>query len=89
MHPAVAEAAVIAMGREPGKGISYLKAFIVLNPGPTPSVRLSMEIKAFVKANLSSDVIVQDIAFMEELPRTRSGKLLRRILRAKELGLPG
>ncbi len=88
-HPAVAEAAVIAMGREPGEGISYLKAFIVLYPGPTPSVRLSMEIKAFVKANLSSDVIVQDVAFVEDLPKTRSGKLLRRILRAKELGLPG
>jgi acetyl-CoA synthetase len=89
MHPAVAEAAVIAMGREPGKGVSYLKAFIVLNPGPTPSVRLSMEIKAFVKANLSQDIIVQEIAFLEDLPRTPSGKLLRRILRAQELGLPG
>ncbi len=89
MHPAVAEAAVIAMGREPGKGMSYLKAFIVLNPGPTPSVRLSMEIKAFVKANLSSDIIVQEIAFLDNLPKTRSGKLLRRILRARELGLPG
>jgi acetyl-CoA synthetase len=88
-HPAVAEAAVIAMGREPGEGVSYLKAFIVLHPGPTPSVRLSMEIKAFVKANLSSDVVVQDIAFVDDLPKTRSGKLLRRILRAKELGLPG
>jgi acetyl-CoA synthetase len=77
------------MGREPGQGVSYLKAFIVLNPGPTPSVRLSMEIKAFVKANLSQDIIVQEITFMEDLPRTRSGKLLRRILRARELGLPG
>jgi len=89
MHPAVAEAAVIAMGREPGKGVSYLKAFIVPNLGFTPSVRLSMEIKAFVKANLSQDIIVQEITFMEDLPRTRSGKLLRRILRARELGLPG
>ena len=89
MHPAVMEAAVIAMGSAPGEGVSYLKAFIVLTPGLTPSVRLGMEIKAYVKANLSSDVILQDIEFMDDLPKTRSGKLLRRILRAKELGLPG
>ncbi len=88
-HPAVAEAAVIAKGRAPGEGLSVLKAFIVLNPGPTPSVRLSLEIKAFVKAHLAGDVEVHEIAFLEELPRTNSGKLLRRVLRAKELGLPG
>ena len=88
-HPAVAEVAVIAVGREPGQGTSHLKAFIVLHPGNTPSVRLSMEIKTFVQADLSADVILQEITFLEELPRTPSGKLLRRILRAKELGLPG
>jgi acetyl-CoA synthetase len=89
MHPSVAEAAVIAMGAEPGEGVSYLKAFIVLDPGPTPSARLGMEIKAYVRANLSSDAIVQEIEFMDDLPKTPSGKLLRRILRARELGLPG
>jgi acetyl-CoA synthetase len=89
MHPAVAEAAVIAVGREPGKGSSYLKAFIVLNPGPAPSVRLGSELRAFVKANLSQEIVVREIAFTDDLPRTNSGKLLRRVLRARELGLPG
>ena len=89
MHPAVAEGAVIAKGAEPGEGVSYLKAFIALHPGQTASVRLNLEIKAFVKANLSSDIIVQEIEIVEKLPKTRSGKLLRRVLRARELGLPG
>ena len=43
----------------------------------------------FVQANLSTDVLIQEIVFVDELPRTASGKLLRRVLRAKELGLPG
>ncbi len=88
-HPAVAEAAVIAIGSQPGEGVSYLKAFIVLDPGPTPSVRLGMEIKAYVRANLSQDTVIQEIEFIDDLPKTPSGKLLRRILRARELGLPG
>jgi len=88
-HPAVSEAAVIAMGLEPGKCFSYLKAFIVPDRMVTPSVRLSLEIKNFVQANLSADVVIQEIVFMDELPKTASGKLLRRVLRAKELGLPG
>jgi len=88
-HPAVDEAAVISKGTEPGEGVSYLKAFITVNQNYTPSVRLNHEIKAFVKANMASDVIVKEVTFLNELPKTRSGKLLRRVLRAKELGLPG
>ena len=89
MHPAVAEAAVISKGTEPDKGVSFLKAFITINKGFTPSTRLNHEIKAFLKASLSSDIIVKEISILEKLPKTRSGKLLRRVLRAGELGLPG
>lgn len=89
MHPSVAEAAVIAKGTEPGRSVSYLKAFITLSNGYIPSSRLSYEIKAFLKGNLTADLLVQEVEFIESLPRTRSGKLLRRILRARELGLPG
>ncbi|MGM0452978.1 MAG: AMP-binding protein [Thermodesulfobacteriota bacterium] len=89
MHPAVAEAAVISKGLGPGEGVSYLKAFVTTAKGYTPSSRLNYEIRAFLRGNLSSDVVVNELAFIEELPKTRSGKLLRRILRAWELGLPG
>jgi acetyl-CoA synthetase len=88
MHPAVSEAAVISKGSEPDEGVSYLKAFITIHKGFTPSVRLNHEIKAFVKASLSSDIIVKELSFLDRLPKTRSGKLLRRVLRAGELGLP-
>ncbi len=88
-HPAVDEAAVISKGTEPGEGISYLKAFITIHPKYTPSVRLNHEIKAFVTANMAPDFVIKEITFLNELPKTRSGKLLRRVLRAQELGLPG
>lgn len=89
VHPAVAEAAVISKGSEPGKGISYLKAFITLKKGNIQSSRLNYEIKAFLKGNLAPDIVIREIVFLERLPKTRSGKLLRRVLRARELGIPG
>jgi acetyl-CoA synthetase len=88
-HPAVCEAAAISKGTEPGEGKSYLKAFIRIHPDYTPSIRLSHEIRAFIKANMDLDVHIQEVGFVEELPKTRSGKLLRRVLRTIELGLPG
>lgn len=89
MHPAVAEAAVIAKGAQGDDAFSRLKAFIILLEGYIPSSRLSWEINAFLKGNLAADLIVQEVEFVASLPRTRSGKLLRRVLRARELGLPG
>lgn len=87
MHPSVAEAAVI--GKGPGKGGKpSIKAFVKLHAVSNPSSRLSHEIRAFVRTNLHSTVPLTEIEFIEELPKTRSGKMLRRVLRAKELGLP-
>jgi len=88
-HPAVAEAAVISKGNEPGEGASYLKAFLTLKKGYIGSNRLNYEVKAYLKANFSEDIELREIVFLDALPKTRSGKLLRRVLRAWELGLPG
>lgn len=85
-HPAVLDAAVISMGG--GSRAPRLKAFITPAAGFSPSNRLKHEIKAFLLGQLSRDLPLRDVAFLEELPRTKSGKLLRRVLRAMELGLP-
>jgi len=85
-HPAVHEAAVISQETSPGK--SSLKAFLTVSEGFRPTMRLMHEIRAFVKPNLSSAVQLSAVEFIAKLPRTRSGKVLRRVLRARELGLP-
>ncbi|MBI5247921.1 MAG: AMP-binding protein [Desulfomonile tiedjei] len=86
LHPAVAEAVVISQGAIGGK--TSVKGFLTLNKGYMASARLNHEIKTFVKANFSPDLPLAEIVFLEELPKTRSGKILRRVLRAREKGLP-
>ena len=86
-HPAVLESAVISKRSRPAD--TYLKAFITVNRGYTPSKRLNQEIRAFVRANISPDIPLNEVDFLDELPKTGAGKLLRRVLRARELGLPG
>ena len=88
-HPSVAEAAVIAKGKDRETGTSVLKAFVIIKKGYLPSQRLNQEIRLFLKAAIAPDISIDEITFIDNLPRTRSGKLLRRVLRAWELGLPG
>ncbi len=85
-HPAVNEAAVISKGVRLGE--PFLKAFITVKKGYVPSARLNQELKAYVIANLSPEIALKEIAFIDGIPKTRSGKLLRRALRTQELGLP-
>ncbi len=85
-HPAVGEAAVISRSGRPGEPV--LKAFITVNEGVAPSTRLNAEIRAFVQASLSPEIRLREIDIIDQIPRTRSGKLLRRALRMKERGLP-
>jgi acetyl-CoA synthetase len=85
-HPAVEEAVALSLGSPGGK--TRLKAFVSIKQGFPDSVRLNHEIKAFVKANFPPELPLAEVVFMEELPKSHSGKLLRRVLRARELGLP-
>ena len=85
-HPAVAEAGVI--GKPDALRGQIIKAFIALKPGYKPSEKLKIEISEHVKHNLAGHAYPREIEFVDSLPKTRSGKIVRRLLRAKELGLP-
>ncbi|WP_397386791.1 acetate--CoA ligase [Paenibacillus sp. MMS20-IR301] len=85
-HPAVAEAGVI--GKPDVMRGEIIKAFISLRDGYHPSAELKAEIAAFVKAGLSAHAAPREIEFKDKLPKTRSGKIMRRVLKAWELELP-
>ena len=83
-HPAVAEVAVIAKSHEI-KG-QAIKAFVVLKSGHSESDQLRNEIKLQVKSEIGSYAVPEEVVFVPTLPKTRSGKIMRRVLRAQESG---
>ncbi|RAK21218.1 acetyl-CoA synthetase [Anoxybacillus vitaminiphilus] len=85
-HPAVAEAGVIGKP-DPVRG-EIIKAFISLRDGYEPSEELKEEIREFVKKGLAAHAAPREIEFRDKLPKTRSGKIMRRVLKAWELNLP-
>ncbi|AIG25794.1 acetyl-coenzyme A synthetase [Brevibacillus laterosporus LMG 15441] len=85
-HPAVAEAGVIGKP-DPVRG-EVIKAFIALRDGYEVSDELMDDIKRFVKEGLAAHAAPREIEFRDKLPKTRSGKIMRRVLKAWELGLP-
>lgn len=85
-HPAVAEAGVIGVP-DPVRG-EIIKAFITLRAGYEESAELKEEIRVFVKERLAAHAAPRQIEFRDKLPKTRSGKIMRRVLKAWELGLP-
>lgn len=85
-HPAVAEVGVI--GKPDAVMGEVVKAFVSLRRGYQPSDELRLELIGFGRKKLGAVVGPKEVDFKDALPRTRSGKIMRRLLRARELGLP-
>ncbi|WP_085993770.1 acetate--CoA ligase [Oceanobacillus senegalensis] len=85
-HKAVAEAGVIGKPH-PERG-EIIKAFITLNDGYSESEELLEDIRKFVKTGLSAHAAPREIEVTDGIPKTRSGKIMRRLLKSWELGLP-
>ncbi|HSN01430.1 MAG TPA: AMP-binding protein, partial [Rudaea sp.] len=85
-HRAVAEAGVI--GVPDPVALEAVKAFVALKPGYEPSEALRKELLGHARKRLGPAVAPREIEFRANLPKTRSGKIMRRLLKARELGLP-
>ncbi len=85
-HPAVAEAGVI--GKPDPVALEIVKAFVALKPGYEASDTLMRELLGFARVRLGAAVAPKEIAFQPSIPKNRAGKIMRRLLKARELGLP-
>jgi acetyl-CoA synthetase len=85
-HPAVAEAGVI--GKPDPVALEIVKAFVALKPGFEASDALMRDLLGFARVRLGAAVAPKEIAFAPSIPKNRAGKIMRRLLKARELGLP-
>ncbi|GAB1469974.1 acetate--CoA ligase [Chloroflexota bacterium] len=85
-HPAVAEAAAIGLPHEvKGQGIH---CFVILRSNITPSAELAEELRQHVATSMGAIARPEEVKIIDKLPKTRSGKIMRRVLKARALGLP-
>lgn len=85
-HPAVAEAGVI--GKPDPMALEIVKAFVALKPGHEATDALRQELLGFARVRLGAAVAPKEIDFRSSIPKNRAGKIMRRLLKAQELGLP-
>ena len=85
-HPSVAEAGVI--GKPDPVALEIVKAFVALKPGYEPTEALRRELLGFARGRLGAAVAPKEIDFRTSIPKNRAGKIMRRLLKARELGLP-
>jgi len=76
------------IGKPDPVAMEVVKAFVSLKQGFQPADELRRELLAFARTRLGAVVAPKEIEFRDRLPRTRSGKIMRRLLKAQELGLP-
>ncbi len=86
IHPAVREAVAITVGSPSGK--AGVKVFVTLAEGFTDEARLTHEFKAFLSATFPPEFPLTEVVILDQMPKSRSGRPLRRVLRAREQGLP-
>jgi len=85
-HPAVAEAGVI--GKPDPTAFEIVKAFVALKPGYEANDSLMRDVLGFARVRLGAVVAPKEIEFRSSIPKNRAGKIMRRLLKAQELGLP-
>lgn len=86
LHPDVAEAAVVGVPDELRGEVAF--ALVVPKPGKEPTESMKAELKELVRRNMGAVVVIGNIAFVSKLPKTRSGKIMRRLIKAVVAGQP-